>query len=80
MMKTDSPPEDAKARSVQEMLGAIARRYDFMNHFLSANMDRQWRRTCIKEVAKRISGTRPKILGLGCGTADLSLMGGESWL
>ncbi len=55
------------------MFGAIAGRYDFLNHFLSANLDRQWRRICVSEIEKRIAAPLPKILDVGCGTADLSL-------
>ncbi len=55
------------------MFGAIAGRYDFLNHFLSANCDRRWRRTCVREIEKRIAAPFPRILDLGCGTADLSL-------
>jgi demethylmenaquinone methyltransferase / 2-methoxy-6-polyprenyl-1,4-benzoquinol methylase len=73
MTRTDFAREGSKARAVREMFSAIARRYDFLNHFLSANMDRRWRRICVKEVAKRLSVAHPKILDLGCGTADLSL-------
>lgn len=62
-----------KSRKVREMFGAIAARYDFLNHFLSANIDRRWRNACLQEVQKRIPVSRPKILDIGCGTADLSL-------
>ena len=65
--------ENEKSRAVREMFGAIAGRYDFLNHFLSANIDRRWRRTCVKEVAKRIRVPKPRILDVGCGTADLSI-------
>ena len=55
------------------MFGAIADRYDFLNHFLSANVDRRWRGICVKEIEKRMPQPRRKILDIGCGTADLSL-------
>jgi demethylmenaquinone methyltransferase/2-methoxy-6-polyprenyl-1,4-benzoquinol methylase len=55
------------------MFGAIAGRYDFLNHFLSANVDRRWRRICVEELGKRVQTVRPHILDIGCGTADLSL-------
>ncbi len=63
-----------ESRRVREMFGAIAGRYDFLNHFLSANIDRRWRSICLQEIAKRVSSPRPKILDVGCGTADLSLV------
>jgi demethylmenaquinone methyltransferase / 2-methoxy-6-polyprenyl-1,4-benzoquinol methylase len=58
---------------VRDMFGSIANRYDFLNHFLSANIDRHWRETCVREAEKRIGTANPRILDVGCGTADLSL-------
>ncbi len=55
------------------MFGAIAGRYDFLNHFLSANLDRRWRRICVREIERRLAVPSPKILDVGCGTGDLSL-------
>ena len=55
------------------MFGAIAERYDFLNHLLSANLDRGWRRVCAREVSRQIKTVSPKILDIGCGTADLSI-------
>jgi demethylmenaquinone methyltransferase / 2-methoxy-6-polyprenyl-1,4-benzoquinol methylase len=62
-----------KSRRVREMFGAIAGRYDFLNHFLSLNTDKRWRQTCVREVRKRVGTASPRILDIGCGTADLSL-------
>lgn len=62
-----------KAGKVREMFGSIAGRYDFLNHFLSANIDRRWREICVREVQRRIRAGSPVILDIGCGTADLSL-------
>lgn len=66
------PRKSEKARYVRDMFGAIARRYDFLNHFLSGNVDRRWRRICVREVARRLHSSRPRILDIGCGTGDLS--------
>jgi demethylmenaquinone methyltransferase / 2-methoxy-6-polyprenyl-1,4-benzoquinol methylase len=69
-----STAADDKARAVRDMFGAIAHRYDFLNHFLSANIDRRWRRKCVEAVRRRISGQQPpRILDVGCGTGDLSI-------
>ncbi len=62
-----------KSRKVRDMFGAIAGRYDFLNHFLSANIDRRWRKICVREVSGRIPVAVPRILDVGCGTGDLSL-------
>ncbi len=65
--------QNERSRKVREMFGAIAARYDFLNHFLSANIDRRWRKICVREIRNKIAISRPKILDVGCGTADLSL-------
>jgi len=65
--------EREKARAVRDMFGPIASRYDFLNHFLSGNIDRSWRRRCVKEISGRLSAPNPKVLDVGCGTADLSI-------
>ena len=69
----DEGVPEYKAQKVRAMFGAIAERYDFLNHFLSANLDRGWRRICVREVARHIKVNSPKILDVGCGTADLSI-------
>ena len=65
--------EAEKSIRVRKMFGAIAGRYDFLNHFLSANFDRFWRQACVREVAKRLPSGISRIVDVGCGTADLSL-------
>lgn len=62
-----------KARNVRRMFGAIAGRYDFLNHLLSGNIDRRWRRICVAEVSRRLECKDPQILDVGCGTGDLSI-------
>jgi demethylmenaquinone methyltransferase / 2-methoxy-6-polyprenyl-1,4-benzoquinol methylase len=41
------PPPDRKAATVRGMFGAIAPRYDLLNHLLSLNLDRRWRRLAV---------------------------------
>jgi demethylmenaquinone methyltransferase/2-methoxy-6-polyprenyl-1,4-benzoquinol methylase len=65
--------DNDKPRRVREMFGAIAGRYDFLNHFLSANVDRRWRKICVREIEKRNRVSSPRILDVGCGTADLAI-------
>ena len=62
-----------KARAVREMFSSIAPRYDFLNNFLSANIDRRWRRICANEVRKQLAASPVRILDVGCGTGDLAL-------
>jgi demethylmenaquinone methyltransferase / 2-methoxy-6-polyprenyl-1,4-benzoquinol methylase len=52
------------------MFGQIAGRYDLLNHLLSLNIDRYWRRRTVKLVPPR-PGTR--ILDVCTGTGDLAL-------
>jgi len=60
-------PEKEKVRT---MFNDIAHRYDFLNHFLSAGIDIQWR----KKVKKLLSGKKhDNILDVATGTADLAI-------
>jgi len=55
---------------VKQMFNQIAPRYDFLNHFLSANMDKRWRRKTIN----MLKLYHPKnILDIATGTADLAI-------
>lgn len=62
-----------KAAQVRLMFAEIAPRYDFLNHALSLNIDKRWRRLVIKQIADRLSRPGAVALDLCCGTADLSL-------
>jgi demethylmenaquinone methyltransferase/2-methoxy-6-polyprenyl-1,4-benzoquinol methylase len=70
-MMPQQPQE--KSRVVREMFSAIAGRYDLVNHLLSANIDRRWRKRFVERLAGRMGKPRPFVLDIGCGTADLSL-------
>jgi demethylmenaquinone methyltransferase / 2-methoxy-6-polyprenyl-1,4-benzoquinol methylase len=52
------------------MFDAIAGRYDFLNHVLSAGIDRRWRRRAIESLA--LTG-RERVLDLCTGTADVAI-------
>jgi demethylmenaquinone methyltransferase/2-methoxy-6-polyprenyl-1,4-benzoquinol methylase len=59
-----------KKQQVSEMFNRIALTYDFLNHFLSAGIDRQWR----KHAVQILSSSTPKnILDVASGTADFAL-------
>jgi demethylmenaquinone methyltransferase/2-methoxy-6-polyprenyl-1,4-benzoquinol methylase len=55
---------------IQAMFDAIARRYDTLNHLLSAGLDRRWRTRAVAALA--LTG-RERVLDLCTGTGDLAL-------
>jgi demethylmenaquinone methyltransferase/2-methoxy-6-polyprenyl-1,4-benzoquinol methylase len=55
------------------MFAKIATRYDLLNHLLSGNVDRRWRRLVADAVRERLPGSSARILDVACGTGDLSL-------
>ncbi|HOU95762.1 MAG TPA: bifunctional demethylmenaquinone methyltransferase/2-methoxy-6-polyprenyl-1,4-benzoquinol methylase UbiE [Bacteroidales bacterium] len=57
--------------SVESMFDSIARRYDFLNHFLSFRADILWRRRAIKSVEKTLNPSF--ILDVATGTADFAI-------
>jgi ubiquinone/menaquinone biosynthesis C-methylase UbiE len=67
------PPPAEKAAAVRRMFGAIAPRYDLLNHLLSLNIDRGWRRravTLLLDGATRRGGC---FLDVCAGTLDFAL-------
>ena len=61
---------DKSGQRIQKMFGAIAGRYDFMNHFLSGGTDIYWRWRTVRRV--RPEGDLP-ILDVCTGTGDLAI-------
>ena len=62
--------EGSKKLQVSQMFDNIAGKYDFLNHFLSLNMDKMWRRKMISE----LDSVQPKtILDVATGTADVAI-------
>lgn len=61
------------ARAVREMFAGIARRYDFLNHFLSVNTDKRWRRLVRKKLENILHKQDALVLDVACGTGDLSV-------
>jgi demethylmenaquinone methyltransferase/2-methoxy-6-polyprenyl-1,4-benzoquinol methylase len=58
------------APKIAGMFDAIARRYDFLNHFLSAGIDRHWRTQAVRSL--RLTGSE-RVLDLCTGTGDLAI-------
>ena len=71
-------PENGSAANehagrVREMFSNIANRYDLLNHLLSANVDKRWRRIVATKVRDKLSSGGACVLDVACGTGDLSL-------
>ena len=64
-------PED-HARRVREMFAQISSRYDLLNHLLSGNIDRKWRRVAGRKLQKLLPPDSI-VLDVACGTGDLSI-------
>ncbi|HKR11048.1 MAG TPA: bifunctional demethylmenaquinone methyltransferase/2-methoxy-6-polyprenyl-1,4-benzoquinol methylase UbiE [Pyrinomonadaceae bacterium] len=61
------------AGRVREMFATIANRYDLLNHLLSANVDKRWRRIVATKVREKLSApSNSRVLDVACGTGDLS--------
>src|SRR5690606_33560512 len=70
--RTASRRAEEKAAAVRRMFGAIAPRYDLLNHLLSLNIDRRWRRRTVDWLLADLEpdGT---FLDACAGTLDLAL-------
>jgi demethylmenaquinone methyltransferase/2-methoxy-6-polyprenyl-1,4-benzoquinol methylase len=68
--QSDTDTLDKSRERIRPMFAAIAESYDRMNHLLSLNVDRSWRRWTVHKVAPQ--GTAP-ILDVCTGTGDLAL-------
>ncbi|MBR6439439.1 MAG: bifunctional demethylmenaquinone methyltransferase/2-methoxy-6-polyprenyl-1,4-benzoquinol methylase UbiE [Bacteroidales bacterium] len=56
------------------MFNDIAPTYDKLNHILSLNVDKSWRRKAVHRVKKAVSGVeKPLLLDVACGTADSTI-------
>ena len=71
MPRTESEIQHAAA--VREMFSGIAGRYDLLNHLLSANVDRRWRRQVRSKLETILEDPKAIVLDVACGTGDLSI-------
>jgi demethylmenaquinone methyltransferase/2-methoxy-6-polyprenyl-1,4-benzoquinol methylase len=69
--RTASELEHAKA--VRAMFSGIARRYDLLNHVLSMNIDKRWRKLVRKKLQSILDRSDALVLDVACGTGDLSI-------
>jgi demethylmenaquinone methyltransferase / 2-methoxy-6-polyprenyl-1,4-benzoquinol methylase len=70
-------PEGARdeaeaAVRVREMFGRIAPRYDLLNHLLSLDIDKLWRRRVARKFSAVLQNPGARVLDLCCGTGDLA--------
>ena len=64
--------EIAHSRAVRDMFAGIASRYDLLNHVLSINIDKTWRRRVRRILQDILSDPNALVLDVACGTGDLS--------
>lgn len=73
-MKPYNNSGSTKGEEVREMFNSIAPAYDRLNHILSMQIDKLWRRRVVKFVARACRDIEsPKILDIATGTADLAI-------
>lgn len=65
-----SAPVDKSGERIKAMFAGVARRYDLLNHLLSLNIDKRWRRAVLDRAPA--AGSDP-ILDVCTGTGDLAI-------
>ena len=61
----------AKKEGIRKLFDNIAPDYDRLNHILSLNIDKRWRKKAVRQIADE---ERPmKVLDVACGTADFTI-------
>ncbi|MHC1635044.1 MAG: bifunctional demethylmenaquinone methyltransferase/2-methoxy-6-polyprenyl-1,4-benzoquinol methylase UbiE [Candidatus Methanospirareceae archaeon] len=61
------------SEETRRLFSKIARRYDFLNHFLSLNLDRYWRDELVKHAILGYDSSINKILDACTGTCDIAI-------
>jgi demethylmenaquinone methyltransferase / 2-methoxy-6-polyprenyl-1,4-benzoquinol methylase len=64
---------EARERQVRTLFSEIAPRYDLLNHVLSLNVDRRWRRFAVDALGTFSGDPGVRVLDACAGTFDLSL-------
>ena len=73
MPETRTANEIEHARAVRAMFSGIAGRYDLLNHVLSLNIDKRWRRLVRQKLQTILDDPNALVLDVACGTGDLSI-------
>lgn len=72
LRSTALPSDEEKAAHVRRMFSSIAPRYDLLNHLLSLNIDRRWRRRAV-DLLEWERHPEGRYLDNCAGTLDLSI-------
>lgn len=73
-MSNEKTADELKhAKAVREMFSGIASKYDFLNHLLSVNIDKRWRRLVAKRLRETLDAPDALVLDVACGTGDLAI-------
>lgn len=62
--------EISKKKQVEEMFDDISYRYDLLNHILSANIDKRWRRRVVRMLGEKKPA---RVLDIATGTGDFAI-------
>jgi demethylmenaquinone methyltransferase/2-methoxy-6-polyprenyl-1,4-benzoquinol methylase len=68
-MNNDAMLSQGKEKYIHNIFSEIAPAYEFINHMLSFNLDRHWRR---KAIARFYRSSHQHILDVCCGTGELT--------
>lgn len=63
--------EHQAAEWVRRMFADVAPRYDLLNHLLSFNIDRLWRKALLRRLQPVLDRPDARVLDLCCGTGDV---------
>jgi demethylmenaquinone methyltransferase/2-methoxy-6-polyprenyl-1,4-benzoquinol methylase len=72
-MPSGTGTEEQAAAWVRQMFATVAPKYDLLNHLLSFNIDRRWRRRLLDRVRPILMRPGSAALDLCCGTGDVLL-------
>ena len=73
-MQNERTNEELKhAKTVREMFSQISPSYDSLNHILSVNIDKRWRKIVRKKLQDILANEDALVLDVACGTGDLSI-------
>ena len=65
--------EEQASRWVRSMFARVSGRYDLLNHTLSFQADRYWRRRTVRRLRPVLERPGARVMDLCCGTGDLLL-------